>query len=101
MLAALHQHEGDPSGEGLHLGEEEMGEGSGCVMGRLQVLGEEGEGGGRWPKGGQEGRGGGGCKTKEGGGGSARVGGKRVGSHPSDRDQWPRPALTSVLPTPA
>jgi hypothetical protein len=24
-----------------------------------------------------------------------------VGSHPSDRDQWPKPALTSVLPTPA
>jgi hypothetical protein len=33
--------------------------------------------------------------------GSARVGGKRVGSHPSDRDQWPKPALTPVLPTPA
>jgi hypothetical protein len=32
--------------------------------------------------------------------GSARVGGKRVGSHPLDRDQWPKPALTSVLPTP-
>jgi hypothetical protein len=25
-IEGLHQHDGDPSGEGLHLGEEEMGE---------------------------------------------------------------------------
>jgi hypothetical protein len=101
MLAALHQHEGDPSGEGLHLGEEEMGEGSGCVMGRLQVLGEEGEGGGGGQRVDKRGGAGAAAKQKREEGGSARVGGKRVGSHPSDRDQWPRPALTSVLLTPA
>jgi hypothetical protein len=65
-------------------------------MGRLQELGEEGEGGGR-PKGGQEG----GLQNKRGRRGRLGLWGKRVGSHPSDRDQWPRPALTSVLPTPA
>jgi hypothetical protein len=45
----------------------------------------------------------GGCKTKRGTRGSARVlgGGGRVGSPPLDRDQRPKPALTSVLPTPA
>jgi hypothetical protein len=54
----------------------------------------EGDGGQRVDKGG-------GCKTKEGGGGRLGLGGKRVGSLPSDRDKWPKPTLTSVLPTPA
>jgi hypothetical protein len=64
-------------------------------MGRLQELGEEGEGGGgqRVDK-----RGAAKQKREE---RAARVVGKRVGSHPSDRDQWLRPSLTSVLPTPA
>jgi hypothetical protein len=52
--------------------------------------------GGR-PKGGQEG----GLQNKRARRGSARVRGGRVGSHPSDQGQWPKPALTSVLPTPA
>jgi hypothetical protein len=32
--------------------------------------------------------------------GSARVGEEREGSHPSDRDQWPKLALPFELPTP-
>jgi hypothetical protein len=71
------------------------------VMGRLQVLGEEGEGGGGGQRVDKRGGAGAAAKQKREEGGSARVGGKRVGSHPSDRDQWPRPALTSVLLTPA
>jgi hypothetical protein len=33
--------------------------------------------------------------------GSARVGEERGGSHPPDRDQWPKLALPFELPTPA
>jgi hypothetical protein len=44
---------------------------------------------------------GGGCKTKGEERGRLGLGGEMVGSHPSDRDQRPKSAITSVLPTPA
>jgi hypothetical protein len=69
-----------------------------CDGGQLQEHGEGGEGGGGGQRGEREG---GSCKTNEGGAGRLGLGGKRVGSHPSDRDQWPSPALTTVLLTPA
>jgi hypothetical protein len=52
-------------------------------MGGLQKLGgeETEEGGGQ-----REDKRGGGCKTKREEGGRLGLGGKRVGSHPSDRD---------------
>jgi hypothetical protein len=64
-------------------------------LGGLQELGEGGEGGGRRPKGTRER---GGLQTKEGNGRWARVGGggEIVGSHPTDQDLWPKPALTSA-----
>jgi hypothetical protein len=61
----------------------------GCPRG-----GEEEGGGGQ-----RGGKGGGGCNHWE-ERGSARVG-ERQGSHPSDRDQRPKHALPSELPTPA
>jgi hypothetical protein len=57
--------------------------------------GGEGEGGG----GGQRGGRGGDCNKLGDREGSARVG--KGGSHPSDRDQRPKHALPSELPTPA
>jgi hypothetical protein len=52
---------------------------------------EEMEGGG-----GQMGQERGGAANKRGRGRSARVGGEIVGSHPTDQDLWPKPALTSA-----
>jgi hypothetical protein len=46
-------------------------------------------------------RGGAAAKQRGRRGGRLGLGGERVGSHPSDRDQRPKPALTYVLPTPA
>jgi hypothetical protein len=69
------------------------------VVGSCKNLGEKEREGG---SGQREDKRGGGCKTKrEKGGGRLGLGGERVGSHPSDRDQRPKPALTYVLPTPA
>jgi hypothetical protein len=56
------------------------------------------EGGCKW--GGEE-EGGAAATIGERESGLARVGEERGGSHPSDRDQWPKLALPSELPTPA
>jgi hypothetical protein len=67
--------------------------GGGCQWGRE----EEREGGG----GQRGGKGGGAATIREKERGSARVGEERGGSHPSDRDQWPKLALPFELSTPA
>jgi hypothetical protein len=56
------------------------------------------EGGCKW--GGEE-EGGGGCNNWGEGEGVGYGWGGEGGSHPSDRDQWPKLALPSELPTPA
>jgi hypothetical protein len=67
FLSRLHQHEGDPSGEGLHLGEEEMVGAArvGCDGGLLlRKGGRKGEG--RRPKGWESERGRLGLERREG-----------------------------------
>jgi hypothetical protein len=63
------------------------------VMGSCKNLGkEEREGAAKGDK-----REGGGCKQKGGGGGRLGLGGGEIeGSHPTDQDLWPKPALTSA-----
>jgi hypothetical protein len=73
-----------------------------CVGGDLEGGGSHGEGRGRLPMGRRAREGGGCCNPigeKE--RGAARVGEERGGSHPPDRDQWPKLALPFELPTPA
>jgi hypothetical protein len=69
-------------------------------MAAASSWGKEGEGGGGGQRENKRG-GGAAAKTKRGRRGSARVLGGRVGSPPPDQDQRPKPALTSLLPTPA
>jgi hypothetical protein len=72
-----------------------------CVWGDLEGGGSRGEGRGLLPKG-RRGRGRGRLQQiRERERGLARVGEERGGSHPPDRNQWPKLALPFELLTPA